>query len=89
MYYVYVLKSVDHNFTYKGMTNDLKKRVAEYNSRRVKSTKRYAPLELIHFETFETRIEARSREKFLKSGSGREFIKNLFSCRGGGIGIRA
>jgi putative endonuclease len=36
----------------------------------------YAPFELVYFEEFETRNEARAREKYFKSAAGRRFLKS-------------
>lgn len=77
MYYVYVLKSLKDNQFYTGMTNDVERRLGEHNAGCNKSTKSRLPFVLIHSERFDIRLEARNREKFLKSGCGREFVKNL------------
>ena len=77
MYYVYAIKSLVKNYIYVGMTNDIERRVLEHNSGKNKSTKAYKPFILIHKEQFETRIEARKREKYLKSGIGKEFLKSI------------
>jgi putative endonuclease len=74
--FVYALKSIEFNFIYVGMTNNLDRRIQEHNSKLNTSTKPYAPLFLFHWETFENRTEARKREKCLKAGSGKEFLKN-------------
>ena len=79
MFYVYVLRSIDDGILYKGITSDLKKRLQEHNSGKTRSTKAFIPWKIIYYETFETRIEARSREKFFKSGFGREFLKKVIS----------
>jgi len=76
-YTVYVLKSIDHNYLYTGLTSNLKNRFLRHNSGREKTTRPYRPFEIIFTETFSTRIEARQKEKYLKSGFGREFIKSL------------
>jgi len=47
-----------------------------HNAGKVKSTKSYLPWKLIYNEEFETRIEARKREKYLKSAAGRRWRKN-------------
>ena len=73
----YVLKSIDHNYLYTGLTSNLKNRFLRHNSGREKTTRPYRPFEIIFTETFSTRIEARQKEKYLKSGFGREFIKSL------------
>ena len=51
------------------------KRIKEHNSGKTKSTKGYKLWKLVYFETFETRDEAVLREKYFKTGSGREFLK--------------
>jgi putative endonuclease len=75
MYFVYILYSSKFDRTYTGMTKNINKRIKEHNSKQNKSTKAYVPWELIFKEEFETRIEARMREKYLKSGNGREYLK--------------
>lgn len=74
-YFVYVLKSEKDGRLYKGQTSDLARRLEEHNSGKVKSTKGFMPWNLVYFETFETREEAVLREKYLKTGIGREFLK--------------
>ncbi|MEZ5003427.1 MAG: GIY-YIG nuclease family protein [Chitinophagales bacterium] len=78
-YYVYVLKSTDNWRFYVGMTSKIERRLKEHNAGYTKSTKAYRPWDLVFFETFSTRIEARQREKYLKSGIGKEYIKKEWS----------
>ena len=59
------------------MTNDLDRRIKQHNSGRVDSTRNRIPFKLIHSETLSNSIEARKKEKYYKSGIGREFIKNV------------
>ncbi|NOZ46331.1 MAG: GIY-YIG nuclease family protein [Chlorobi bacterium] len=75
MYYVYVLKSSLTQKHYTGLTKDLERRLKEHNSGKTKSTKHGKPWNLIYKEELLTLQEARKREIYLKSGSGREFIK--------------
>ncbi len=77
MFYVHAIKSEARNYIYVGMTNDLQRRLKEHNNKENKSTKAHAPFQLIYFEKFETREEARKKEKYLKSGIGKEFLKEL------------
>ena len=77
MFTVYVLKSNLKKFHYVGFTDNLERRLAQHNAGYNKSTKPYRPFELLYTETVNTSHEARKREKFLKSGKGREFINNL------------
>ncbi|MEQ8470012.1 MAG: GIY-YIG nuclease family protein [Marinoscillum sp.] len=62
---------------YVGLTHDLDKRLYEHNSGKNRTTRPYRPFRLVHFETFDTREEARAREKYLKSGVGKEYLKKL------------
>ncbi|MEO0341261.1 MAG: GIY-YIG nuclease family protein [Bacteroidota bacterium] len=78
MIHVYVLKAKNHWRFHVGMTNDLSKRLEEHNIGRTKSTKGYAPWLLFFYEIYEDRVAARKREKYLKSGIGKEFIKQLW-----------
>jgi len=77
MYYTYVLKSKLDGRLYKGHTHNLENRIKEHNSGKTFSTKTYVPWELVYFEEFLTREEAVSREKYFKSGVGREYLKNI------------
>ena len=72
---VYVLRSDVDNKRYIGLTNNLERRINQHNSGKVKSTKSRIPFKLIYFEEFESRSEAALREKFFKTGCGREFLK--------------
>jgi putative endonuclease len=74
-YFVYILESEIDGRLYKGQTRDINKRILEHNSGKTKSTKGYKPWKLVYFEKFETRDEAVLREKFFKTGSGRELLK--------------
>lgn len=63
MYYVYCLRSLENGQLYKGLTNNLDRRIKEHNSGKNRSTKPYIPYELLFYEVFETRIEARKKRK--------------------------
>ncbi|MDO8549547.1 MAG: GIY-YIG nuclease family protein [Ignavibacteria bacterium] len=77
MFTVYILKSLKDLKRYIGLTENLERRIKEHNTGLVKSTKSRRPLELIHIEGFENKIEAQNREKFYKTGAGREYLKKL------------
>jgi putative endonuclease len=77
MYYVYILRSLVNDRLYTGSTNNLSRRLEEHNSGKSKYTKLTAPFQLIYSEEHKTRSEAYKRELFLKSGKGREYLKNL------------
>lgn len=69
MYYVYVLKSVNHEWVYIGVTSDLRTRFSRHNEGLVKSTKFYKPLELVYYEAYKTNNLARKREWELKNNN--------------------
>ena len=76
MHYVYLLMSeADGNF-YTGSTADLKRRIHEHNSGRVNSTKNRKPLKLIYYEACLDETDARYRERYLKSGMGKKYLRN-------------
>ena len=74
---VYVLRSLKDGRRYTGMTSDLKRRLDEHKRGVVISTRNRCPMELIYTEEFENKVEAARREKFLKTGSGRQFLDSL------------
>jgi putative endonuclease len=74
-YYVYILLSTTDNKLYTGFTTNLKKRLQEHARGGVKSTQNRRPLKLIHYEYFINEEDARAREVFLKSGFGRNQMK--------------
>jgi putative endonuclease len=76
MYYTYVIKSVDHDYYYKGPCHDLQKRLQQHNSGMTESIRPYIPFIICYFEEFETEQEAIAREKYFKSSAGRRFLKN-------------
>ena len=77
MFYVYAISSKVKNYIYVGLTNNLERRLDEHNSGQNKTTRPYKPYKHILVEKFETRLEARLREKYLKSGIGKEFLKRI------------
>ena len=79
MYWVYAIKSGKDGRIYVGFTQDLEIRFKEHNTGKTKSTKGYRPWNLIYSEEVAERQQARSREKYLKSGVGKAFLKKLAS----------
>ena len=77
MIYVYAIKSLTRNYIYVGMTNNVDRRLLEHNNGENKSPKAYRPFQIILKETFPSRVEARKREIYLKSGIGKEYLKSL------------
>jgi len=74
-YYVYVLFSLKDKLLYVGSTRDLIKRFNRHKVGKVEATKFRRPLQLIHYEYFIDKTEALAREKFFKSGFGRNELK--------------
>ena len=81
MYTVYVLRSLKNNRLYTGSTNDLERRLIEHNGGHKGYTKYAGPFKLIYWEKYSTRSGAYKREMFLKTGRGREFIKDVLGAR--------
>jgi putative endonuclease len=77
MFYAYVLKSIGHNFYYKGHCEDISKRLAQHNAGKTKSIKAYTPFVVVYYEQFSTREEAIRRERYFKSAAGRRFLKTV------------
>lgn len=77
MFFVYAIQSQIDKRIYVGMSVAVSKRLLEHNSGKTKSTKGYRPWQLIYTESLPSRLEARQREKYLKSGVGKEFLKSL------------
>ncbi len=75
MYTVYAIKSTIKEWIYVGMTSNLEERLKKHNSGHNKSTKPYAPFTLVYSETQPDRISARKKEKYLKSSSGKRWLK--------------
>ena len=59
------------------MTINVNERVERHNSGRERTTRHYAPYNLIYVEECKNRIEARKREKYWKSGVGKEQLREL------------
>jgi len=78
MTYVYFLL-LNNGKIYKGVTNDLKRRVSEHNLGKVTSTKYKRPLKLIHYEAYLLKDDAERREKYLKTTYVRRDIKRQLS----------
>ena len=77
MFYVYILKSLKNGRFYTGSTNNVERRLYEHNIGQTKYTSLTRPFELIYKESYNTSLEAKKREKFLKTGKGRELLKRI------------
>ena len=78
MWYVYVLRSARNGRLYTGSTNDLERRLQEHQRGKNRYARYAGPFELVYKEEYGTRLEARQRELFLKSGRGRALLKQEF-----------
>jgi len=78
MHYVYILFCKDKR-TYIGCSNDLKDRLQRHEKGYIDATKNRLPIKLICYFAFEKETTAFDFEKYLKSGSGRAFMKKHFS----------
>jgi len=78
MFSVYVLYSAGSGKTYTGYTSDLNRRLLEHNVTGTKGfSRRYRPWVLIHEEQYASKAEAMLRERFYKSGQGREEVRRF------------
>jgi len=75
MYYVYVIKSESGNRIYTGYTDNLENRLLQHNKGYSAATKIFNDWKFIYTEQYDNRSLAMKREKYLKSGKGREVLK--------------
>jgi len=78
MFYVYFV-FLNDNKIYKGITNNLKRRINEHELGKVASTKNKRPIKLIYYEAYLFKEDALRREKYLKTTYGRRDIKRQLS----------
>lgn len=82
MWQVYVLQSLRFEKTYVGMTQHLERRLEQHNGGRSKFTSAYIPWKVIYVERYASSVEARAREKYLKSAAGKRYITNALGRAG-------
>lgn len=76
MYTVYLIWSESLQKTYTGFTSNLPERLQAHNHLATKGwTLHGRPWVLLHQEVFQTKAEALEKEKWLKTGAGRQWIK--------------
>lgn len=75
MYYVYLLQSKSDGKIYTGYTNNLKRRVKQHISQEVHTTHRMKNIELIYYEAFTNKQDAKERERYLKTTQGKRTLK--------------
>lgn len=76
-YYTYILQSQKNNSLYIGYSSNLRKRLNEHNNGKSLATKPFRQYELIFYEAFLNRIDAKKREIYLKSGWGSRSVKKM------------
>jgi putative endonuclease len=78
MHTAYVLRSLKSGRYYKGFTSrPMDERLAEHNRGFPPGwSAKNRPFELAYMEQFESEADARARERFFKSGRGREWLKS-------------
>ena len=74
MYNVYVLKDDDGKL-YKGLTNNLARRLRDHQHGKTITTSRMRNPKLVYSETFGKFDEARERELYFKTAAGRRYLK--------------
>jgi putative endonuclease len=75
MYYVYVLHSASDGGLYIGYSANLKKRIRQHQGGDAFATSHRGPWKLIYYEAYLERNDTLGRERYLKSGSGRRFLR--------------
>ncbi len=80
MFFVYVLLSLKDNTTYIGFSEDIDKRLKEHNQGKTKSIKHKLPMDLVYFEAYRDKAQARKREIELKKNSfaKEQLFKRIF-----------
>jgi len=76
---VYVLESNSNGSRYVGMTKNLETRLKEHNAAKMRFTKPFVPWKIVYQENIESRVEARKREKYLKSSAGRRYLQKILA----------
>ncbi|HWY26527.1 MAG TPA: GIY-YIG nuclease family protein [Candidatus Angelobacter sp.] len=79
MFFVYVLQSRITGRLYTGSTSDLEARLVHHNSDQSFSTKHRGPWALMYQEQFATLAEAMRRERYFKTGKGRDELKRILA----------
>jgi len=77
MPFLYILLNETRTRTYTGVTDDVGKRLREHNEGKVRSSRPHRPYRVIYTEEFGTLSEARQKEGFYKSTTGRRRLKEM------------
>ena len=76
MFYVYVLQSETDDGLYIGFSTDWRRRIKEHQAGKSFATSYRRPWRLIYYEAYLEAEDALGRERYLKSGGGRRFLKS-------------
>ncbi|MEX2163176.1 MAG: restriction endonuclease subunit S [Sulfuricaulis sp.] len=75
VFYAYAIRCVDDSI-YVGHTDNLARRWEEHLAGQAADwTKQHKPMQIVHYAEYQSRQEAADREKWLKTGYGRKWIK--------------
>src|SRR5690606_23610030 len=77
MIYVYAIRSLNKDYIYVGMTNDIDRRFRQHNKGYNKITQPYLPYKLIYSRSFSDRRQARQHEKAMKSSTGKRMLYKI------------
>jgi len=77
MFYVYVLRSRKTGRRYVGSCKDVTERLRRHNAGHSKATKHGIPWEVVNVEAFRSRSEAQRRERYFKTGKGRDELDSM------------
>ena len=76
MFYVYLLHSERDAGLYIGFSTDLRRRLNEHKNGAAQATNFRGPWNLIYYEAYAEEADALGRERYLKSGGGRKFLRS-------------
>jgi putative endonuclease len=75
MFYVYLLHSIADDGFYIGYTTNLRRRLVEHKQGASFATRHRGPWKLIYYEAYADQCDAQGRERYLKSGGARRFLR--------------
>lgn len=75
MYYAYVLRSENFDQYYYGSTSDIKTRIKSHNAGESRHTAKYKPWQIVWYAAFADKAKAEAFEKYLKTASGKAFLR--------------
>ena len=76
MFYVYLLHSAQDAGLYIGFCTDLRRRLNEHKNGASQATNFRGPWSLIYYEAYIDEVDVIGRERYLKSGGGRKFLRS-------------